>query len=136
LAVFSDTFAMKLSIEETGQKGRGVFATGPFAEGELIESCPVLVIPVQQRSSLDSTVLYDYYFPWGADSDEAALCLGFGSLYNHSFRPNARYLKDANHHKIHFVAIRAISTGEEVTVNYNGDPESLEPLWFDPVPEC
>ena len=98
-----------------------------------------LVIPDQatseQRSLLDTTVLYNYYFSWGAEANEAALALGFGSLYNHSYSPNAHYVKDLDRRKIDFVAIRNISAGDEITVNYNGDPESLKPLWFDPAKE-
>jgi SET domain-containing protein len=28
------------------------------------------------------------------------------------------------------VAIRDIHAGEEITINYNGDPENQAPLWF------
>ena len=28
------------------------------------------------------------------------------------------------------IAIRDIQPGEEITINYNGDPESQDPLWF------
>ena len=92
-------------------------------------------MPSEQRSSLDATVLYNYYFSWGVDGNEAALALGLGSLYNHSYSPNARYVKDFDRRKIDFVAIRNISVGEEITVNYNGDPKNLKPLWFDTVKE-
>jgi len=30
-----------------------------------------------------------------------------------------------------FVAIRPIATGDEITVNYNGDPEDKSPITFD-----
>ena len=32
---------------------------------------------------------------------------------------------------IRFVALRDIEAGEEVTTNYNGNPDSQEPVWFD-----
>jgi SET domain-containing protein len=108
--------------------GRGVFATKPFAREELIEVCPVIVISADQRPDLDKTALYDHYYGWG---DDAALAQGLGSFYNHSFRPNAVYDKDIANGNVVIRAIHDIFAGEEITVNYNGDPTSLEPLWFD-----
>ena len=42
--------------------GRGVFSIKDLKEGEIIESCPVIILPKEQISLLDQTVLYDYYF--------------------------------------------------------------------------
>ena len=53
-----------------------------------------------------------------------ALALGHGSLYNHSFRPNARY-DDVGPQTKEFTAMRDIAPGQEITVNYNGEPTSL-----------
>jgi SET domain-containing protein len=127
--------SMRITVKDTPGKGRGVFATSEIQSGELIESTEIIVVPSEQRSFLDTTVLYNYYFSWGAEANEAALALGFGSLYNHSYSPNAHYVKDLIRQKIDFVAIRNISAGEEITVNYNGDPASLKPLWFDTAKE-
>ena len=33
-----------------------------------------------------------------------------------------------------FVALRDIEAGEEVTTNYNGNPDNLKPVWFDAQP--
>ena len=60
-----------------------------------------------------------------------ALALGYGSLYNHSYRPNARY-EDVGPRTKSFLAIRDIG-GEEITVNYNGKPRSRTAVWFDVV---
>ena len=35
---------------------------------------------------------------------------------------------------ISFFAHRDIAQGEEITTNYNGDPESQAPIWFPPDP--
>jgi SET domain-containing protein len=32
------------------------------------------------------------------------------------------------------VALRDIEAGEEVTTNYNGNPDNLKPVWFDAQP--
>ena len=108
--------------------GRGVFATKAFACGELIEVCPVIVIPADQRPDIDKTALYSYYYGWG---DDAALAQGLGNFYNHSYMPNAVYDKDITNSNVVIRAIQDIAAGEEITVNYNGDPDALKPLWFD-----
>jgi len=123
----------RLIVSETKAKGRGVFAGVNFAAGELVESCPVIVLPSDQRAVIDSTLLYDYYFSWGAEFKDAAICLGLGSLYNHSYKPNAQYVKDIAGGKINFMTLCAILVGEEITVNYNGSPDSLKPIWFEPI---
>lgn len=110
-------------------KGRGVFATRPIAEGEVIERVPVLLIEADELRNGDAwTGLASYCFLW--DAGRYALALGYGSLYNHSYRPNARY-DDAGRMTKIFKAIRDIAAGEEITVNYNGDPDDLSPVGFD-----
>ena len=42
-------------------------------------------------------------------------------MYNHSYDPNARYDDHGRLTKA-FTAIRDIAPGEEITVNYNGEP--------------
>ncbi len=73
-------------------------------------------------------MLSEYVFAWGKKT--VALALGYGSLYNHSYKPNARYEDDGQQTKV-YIAIKAISAGEEVTINYNGEPRNKSPLWFD-----
>ena len=55
--------------------------------------------------------------------------LGYGSLYNHSCEPNARYDDEKGQSKV-LKAIRNVAPGEEITVNYNGDPPDKTPVWF------
>lgn len=116
-------------------KGRGVFARRQIAEGELIEQAPVLVIPGEEWQHIEQTVLYNYCFSWGSDLQHAALALGCGSLYNHSYQPNAVYIKRVSELVIDFVALRQIAPGEEITINYNGSPGGQAPMWFGEVVE-
>ncbi len=111
--------------------GRGVFAGEDFAEGSVIELCPVIVLDTEDTKSIHETRLHDYYFSWGTSGDESALCLGFGSLYNHSEKPNARYDMDFEFETISFVALEDIPIGEEITVDYHAHSTSREKLWFD-----
>lgn len=62
--------------------------------------------------------------------EKVAVATGYGSLYNHSYNPNAQHAKHLDLEEIHFHALRDISTGEEITINYGGHPTSREPMWF------
>lgn len=117
-----------ITIGQTAGKGRGVFAQKQFAANEIIERAPVIVLPTDQEQFLDQTVLKDYYYYWNAEA--VALALGFGSLYNHAYTPNAHYVKKQAEHMIEFIALRTIEVDEEITVNYNGDPTDQALLWF------
>ncbi len=120
-----------VTIKESPGKGRGVFAQKNFEEGEIIEVCPVIVLPAEEVNTLELTQLYSYYFAWGPDSEEAAIALGYGSLYNHSYTPNARYEKDFEKGILKYISIRNIQEDEEITINYNCDPEDKTPVWFE-----
>ncbi len=111
--------------------GRGVFTAADIPAGALIEICPVIAMPGSHRQYLDQTGLYDYYFIWGEKDDECAIVLGFGSLYNHNYEPNAEYGPSFESGFLHFFALRDIKAGEEITVNYNGDPNDQDELWFE-----
>jgi uncharacterized protein len=118
-----------VEVKRARGKGRGVFARRPIRKGEVIERVPVLVMSVEEyEKGMDGTLLSRYVFAWG--EDQIALALGYGSLYNHSYKPNARYQDVAPRTK-QFVALRDIRSGEEVTVNYNGSPGSRAKVWFD-----
>ena len=112
------------------QKGRGVYTSIPVSIGVLIEVCPVIVIPKVELPIIHKTILHDYYFLWGEDMDDAAIALGFGSLYNHAIHPNANFILDMENNTIDIVAILDINPGEEVTINYHGEPGDESVLWF------
>lgn len=122
-----------MRIDSTRDRGRGVFATIDIAQGTVLEDAPVIVVPAEQLASIKSTVLFEYFFQWKTDSREGcAICLGFGSLYNHSSaHANARYVRLYAENKIRFVAIRDIRAGEEILTNYHGDADCRRPLWFE-----
>ena len=120
-----------LFIAPSSLGGRGVFSSEPIAAGSLIEICPVLVVPGKDRPHLDQTKLHDYYFIWGHQDESCAIVLGFGSLYNHAYEPNAEYDPDFDADTLTFYALKDIPAGTEITVNYSGDPAGKIELWFD-----
>ena len=122
---------MELYIQASEGKGRGVFCNENIPKSTVIEVCPVIVCPPQDRSLIDQTFLYNYYFLWDEDLLSTAFALGFGSLYNHSYHPNARYETYYEEQIIRFIAIRDIPAHTEITVNYNYDPEDQTKVWFE-----
>lgn len=111
--------------------GMGVFAAEPIAAEGVIEICPVLLFPKAQLAAMRQTMLDDYYFDWGDDGEWYAIALGYGSLYNHAYEPNADYGMDFENNTIDIYALRDIAPGEEIFVNYNGSPENRSKVWFE-----
>jgi hypothetical protein len=122
------THSDSIEVRRIEGKGRGVFARRLIRKGELIERVPMLVLPDDECEH--GPVLSTYCFAWGRGT--VALALGYGSIYNHSFRPNARY-DDVGPQTKEFSALRDIQPGEEITVNYNGSPRSRAKVWFEVV---
>jgi hypothetical protein len=118
-------------VGESAGKGLGVFARRKIRKGERIEESPVIVVPASEIEHIEKTVLKDYYFVWGDDEEQAALMLGPCSLCNHSYRPNAVFTLKPEKLAIEFAALRDIEAGEEITINYNGDPDNQKPIWFE-----
>jgi uncharacterized protein len=112
------------------RRGRAMFACRRFLKGELIERAPVIPINQKQWPSAEKTILSDYAFDWGEHDEHAAIALGYVSIYNHSYEPNAQLEELLDELMMEVVAIREIQAGEEITINYNGDPENQDPLWF------
>jgi uncharacterized protein len=115
-------------IRNTDKYGRGIFADRYIKKGELIEEALVIIIPKQEWKQMRKSVLLNYVFRWGKDK---AIALGYGSLFNHSFTPNAKYITNIKNQTIDFYARQDIQKEEEILVNYNGDPSDQSPVWFD-----
>ncbi|MFH0869900.1 MAG: SET domain-containing protein [archaeon] len=121
---------MTIYIDNAPGKGRGVFAAKDFRKGDTIEVCPVIVLPAAETSSIDDMALSDYCFEWN-DKGDLAICLGYGSLYNHSKEPNAKFYTDHGNSTILFKAEKDIRKGEEITHDYEWDlDEESTPDWF------
>ncbi len=125
------TQSTAIEVKRIKKKGRGVFARRAISEGEVIEQVPVLVLDRSDIEDDDSwTGLAGYCFEWGRG--KVALALGYGSLYNHSYHPNALYEDSGRQTKI-YRAIQDIEAGEEITINYNGEPQNSAPVGFEVI---
>jgi SET domain-containing protein len=52
-------------------------------------------------------------------------------LFNHSYKPNALFKINFKKQTVDFYAHKNIKSGEEIFVNYNGDPDDQGSLWFE-----
>lgn len=117
-------------VDESPGKGRGVYATVDIKKGQVIEVAPVLLMGSDEFHPENHSNVGEYYvYYW--DEDQVAIALGYGSLYNHSFDPDADYEFDDD--TITYIALRDISAGQEIHINYENDPEDQSPLGFDVV---
>ena len=109
-----------IEIKESPGKGLGVFATTLIYEGEIIETCHLITLPIDHTTG---HILTDYRFNWpqGLNAQEQVIALGYGSLYNHSNNPNARWEDHPEHKAFNFIATQNIFSGEEICVYYGGN---------------
>ena len=120
-----------LYIDNTKDKGRGVFTRKKIAEGTIIEISPVIVMTGEDRKLLDQTLLHDYIFLWGKNKDQCCMALGYIAIYNHAYQSNCEYFMEYDNDTMNIKTIRAIDAGEELTINYNGTWDNKEKVWFD-----
>jgi hypothetical protein len=116
---------IKIGISPT-LKIRCLFAAKELKKGEVIERCPVILVDIKDEPHLEATALKNYYFEW--NSKYNAVALGYGSLYNHSYEANANFSLDFKNKQIVFKAVKDIKEGEEIFINYNGEPLSTKKL--------
>ncbi|MCD8503020.1 MAG: SET domain-containing protein [Bacillaceae bacterium] len=119
---------VKTSTLSNGEFNRGVFAIRNIKKGELLHEAPVISYPNEQHQYIEQTILGDYAFEYGIN--HSAILLGYGMLFNHSYEPNAVYEINFNNNTFDFFAFRDIKAGDEILINYNGDVDDKDPLWF------
>jgi|SRR6218665_446083 len=120
-----------LYIADSNSKGRGVFSLEDIDAGTLIEVSPVIVMTGEERKSLDQTLLHDYIFEWGHDQQQCCMALGYVAMYNHSATANCEYEMDFDNALMGIRTVRQVKAGEELSINYNGDWNNGNPVWFE-----
>jgi len=102
--------------------GRGVFAKEDIAAGEVFEVAPVIVVPFgDPATDEEKSVVPHYYFTfkWWY-----GFALGYATIYNHAYEPNALYEKDDELGAVIFTARYDIKAGEEIFTTYNNSDPS------------
>jgi SET domain-containing protein len=118
-----------LFIKESKGKGRGVFTKEDIRTGTVIEEAPIIALKRNDTKKALDTVLYNYLFDWEGRSSSCVV-LGWGSIYNHSYKPNCAGEFDFEKKLMRIKTLRKINKGEELLINYNGDKDDESPLWF------
>lgn len=119
---------IKTSKLSDGEFNRGVFAKQDISKGTLIHQAPVISYPNKEHVHIEKTILADYAFEYG--KNHTAILLGYGMLFNHSYTPNATYEISFDNDSFDFYAYKDIKAGEEILINYNGDVDNKDILWF------
>ncbi|HZN39514.1 MAG TPA: SET domain-containing protein-lysine N-methyltransferase [Planctomycetota bacterium] len=117
-----------LRVIESNGRGRGLVAARAFRRGEVIERAPVIVVARKLLQTQRGSVLDDYWFWW--DDEHNAFALGWAALYNHACPANTRFRVERAVRLIVFEAAADIEAGDEVTINYHGEPDDPSPVWF------
>ncbi len=121
-----------LEIRKAGNKGRGVFTTDSIPADTIIEESPVIVMDNDDRRQLDETLLHDYIFEWEPEgAKKCCMALGWVPIYNHSYSSNCEYFMNYEDETISIKTVRDIKAGEELSINYNGDWDNDNIVWFD-----
>ena len=119
-----------LYVKAVKGKGNGVFTSEPIAKGTVVEVSPVIVLSKKESDLADDTILRDYTFLWGERQVKGCIALGYCSVYNHSYKPNCENEMDFEEDTMSIMTLRDVKAGEELCINYNGDLDDDEPLWF------
>jgi SET domain-containing protein len=121
----------RLYLKKAKGKGFGVFCTRAISKEEVIDACPLLVLPPEDRDRLLASRLVDYLFSYNREEGTIALVLGFGSMYNHATHSNAAYALDEGNTMMIFFALEDIPAGREICINYVGERGKDGKEWFE-----
>lgn len=113
--------ATKIEVKESPGKGLGVFATEKIYTREIIEECHLLTLPITKGESTSLLIDYRFNYPQGDDWNEQVVALGYGSIYNHSDKPNVTWETHPKYKAFQFIATRDIEVGEELCTYYGSD---------------
>lgn len=105
---------------------RCIRASRDIKAGELIESCPIILLPTDEFEFYNKTILTNYDYDW--DEKNGAFVLGYCVLTNHSFNANALYESNFEKKTMDYYAVKDIKKDEEIFINYNGKPDDRTPL--------
>jgi SET domain-containing protein len=109
-----------LVVRNIPGRGRGIIATRNIPANTLIEVSPVIVLPESDVNG----VLDHYVYRWLPGY--CAVAFGFGSLFNHSRKPNIEADMRIPKCQIEFRTLRNIAKGVELRHDYEYDPPGYD----------
>jgi len=111
----------KISIRKSRipDAGYGVFCNKDLQAGEIVEVAPFIEVPRSIVYAADN-ILWKYVFTSHLDPRNVVLALGFGSMYNHSSKPNVAHFVSERDPKrlLTFRAISSVPAGSELYLDY------------------
>jgi hypothetical protein len=114
---------IRLGFSET-IGGRGIFATDDIKKGEIVESCPLVIMGIRMNYHIDP-VMWSHMYTNTCPCDECKkhggqflMVLGYAQLYNHQDDNNASIKFDMDEQFADIVAMKDISKGSEIFINY------------------
>jgi uncharacterized protein len=105
----------RLFVRWVEDLGYGVFAKEDIANQDFLEIAPAIVFEPPEKTDDN---LMNYVIAW---EGKLAVSLGWTMLYNHSDDNNCVFSVNHQNKLVAIVAIRDISAGEQLTVNYGPD---------------
>ena len=127
-----------LYLQDTAEKGRGVFCIHDIAAGETLEVTPALILDETATTHADKTILANYTFATGSVSknlrqklqlkspaNASSVVMGIQSFCNHSETPNAEIEWEERDGTVYHIlkATRKIPKNTEICTSYG-------PEWF------
>ena len=102
-----------IEVKKSPIHGYGVFAVKKIPKKTVIEESRAVIFPKlkEYRRAISERI-----FSW--DDNNVALVLGYGSIYNHSSKPNATFSVDRSNEVMKFIAIDDIKSGDEILIDY------------------
>ena len=102
-----------------GSKGRGLFATQDIPP----ELCFTMLAPCTWTTECWTIVIImlyvDHYYLFNTSGGNKLVALGYGSLFNHSNRPNVDYRVDTQENQILYKSgYKMIKKDEELCISY------------------
>lgn len=99
-----------IEVKKSEIHGKGVFAVNDIKKDKVIEICNL----IEAKRRKVKGIFVDYVFR--KNRKKTVLALGYGSLYNHSYDPNAIYC--INNDMLHIIASKDIKKNQEIFINY------------------
>ena len=113
--------ATKVEVKDSPGKGLGVFVTDYILEGEIIEECHLITLPIPNGEPSDLLINYRFNYPQDRETSEQVIPFGNGCIYNHKDDNNAIWRDHPRYKAFQFVAVKSIHPGEEICTYYGGD---------------
>lgn len=113
-------------------KGLGVYARYGLMKGDVAEVAPYIIVGQSYDDAYENGHVDAITWAYNVNG-KLAIALGYGSLYNHSYKANVDWKIRTRSKTILYTAYKDIDAGDELTINYLGSPRARGKLDFDVI---